>query len=107
MQPGQGQTVRVAGIEIGQIGKVELEDGMAVVELQLEPKYEGFIKDDATALLRAKTGLKDMFLEVDPGDGEAARRGRPDPGRRTPRRTSTRTSSSRRSTPTRATTCGS
>ena len=26
--------------------------------------------DDATALLRAKTGLKDMFLEVDPGDGE-------------------------------------
>jgi phospholipid/cholesterol/gamma-HCH transport system substrate-binding protein len=71
VQPGQGQTVRVAGIEIGQIGKVELEDGLAVVELELEPKYEGFIKDDATALLRSKTGLKDMFLEVDPGEGEA------------------------------------
>ena len=70
VQPGQGQTVRVAGIEIGQIGKVELDEGMAVVELQLEPKYEGFIKDDASALLRSKTGLKDMFLEVDPGDGE-------------------------------------
>jgi phospholipid/cholesterol/gamma-HCH transport system substrate-binding protein len=70
VQPGQGQTVRVAGVEIGQIGKVELEDGQAVVELELEPKYEGFIKDDATALLRSKTGLKDMFLEVDPGDGE-------------------------------------
>jgi len=70
VQPGQGQTVRVAGIEIGQIGEVELEDGRAVVELELEPKYEGFIRDDATALLRSKTGLKDMFLEVDPGDGE-------------------------------------
>ena len=70
VQPGQGQTVRVAGIEIGQIGQVELEDGHAVVELELEPKYDGFIKDDATALLRSKTGLKDMFLEVDPGDGE-------------------------------------
>ena len=70
MQPGQGQTVRVAGIEIGQIGQVELEEGHAVVELELEPKYDGLIKDDATALLRSKTGLKDMFLEVDPGDGE-------------------------------------
>ena len=70
VQPGQGQTVRVAGVEIGQIGKVELEDGKAVVELQLEPKYEGLIKDDATALLRAEDRLKDMFLEVDPGDGK-------------------------------------
>ena len=70
VQPGQGQTVRTAGVEIGQIGKVELEDGKAVVELQLEPKYEGYIKRDATALLRTKTGLKDMFLEVDPGEGK-------------------------------------
>ena len=43
-----------------------------MVELQLEPKYEGYIKQDATALLRTKTGLKDMFLEVDPGRGRAA-----------------------------------
>jgi len=70
VQPGQGQTVRVAGVEIGQIGKVELVEGKAVVELQLEPKYEGYIRRDATALLRTKTGLKDMFLEVDPGEGE-------------------------------------
>jgi phospholipid/cholesterol/gamma-HCH transport system substrate-binding protein len=68
--PGQGQTVVTAGVRIGDIGKVELEDGKAVVTLQLEPKYKGFIRDDATALLRAKTGTKDMFLEVDPGDGK-------------------------------------
>jgi len=67
--PGQGQTVVSAGVRIGDIGKVDLEDGRAVVELQLEPKYKGFIREDATALLRAKTGTKDMFLEVDPGDG--------------------------------------
>ena len=71
VQPGQGQTVRTAGVEIGQIGTVELEEGKAVVELQLEPKYEGYIKRNATALLRTKTGLKDMFLEVDPGTGPA------------------------------------
>jgi phospholipid/cholesterol/gamma-HCH transport system substrate-binding protein len=68
--PGQGQTVRVAGVEVGQIGKVELEDGRAVVNLEIEPKYRHLIKRDATALLRAKTGVKDMFIEVDPGDGE-------------------------------------
>ena len=70
VQPGQGQTVRVAGVEVGQIGKVELENGVAVVELQMEPKYEGLLREDATALLRTKTGLKDMFMEVDPGDGK-------------------------------------
>ncbi len=70
VQPGQGQTVRVAGVEIGQIGQVELEDGKAVVTLELENKYKNYIKEDATALLRTKTGLKDMFLEVDPGTGD-------------------------------------
>ena len=70
--PGQGQTVRVAGVEVGQIGKVDVEEGHAVVELQIEPKFkeEKLIREDATALLRTKTGLKDMFIEVDPGDGK-------------------------------------
>ena len=69
--PGQGQTVRVAGVEVGLIGKVALEDGKAVVDLQIEPKYKDLIREDATALLRPKTGVKDMFLEIDPGDGKA------------------------------------
>jgi phospholipid/cholesterol/gamma-HCH transport system substrate-binding protein len=71
--PGQGQTVRVSGIRIGEIGAVELENGRAVVELEIEPKYEGVIREDATALLRPKTSLKDMFLEVDPGRGRPLR----------------------------------
>jgi phospholipid/cholesterol/gamma-HCH transport system substrate-binding protein len=67
--PGQGQTVVVAGVRVGDIGEVDLEDGEAVVELQLERKYRGLLREGATALLRAKTGTKDMFLEVDPGEG--------------------------------------
>jgi phospholipid/cholesterol/gamma-HCH transport system substrate-binding protein len=70
VQPGQGQTVRVAGVKVGDIGKVELEEGRALVELQILPKYEHLIRRDATALLRTKTGLKDMFVEVDPGTSE-------------------------------------
>jgi phospholipid/cholesterol/gamma-HCH transport system substrate-binding protein len=68
--PGQGQFVRVAGVKVGAIGKVELEDGRAVVHIEMDKKYEGLIREDATMLLRPKTGLKDMFLEVDPGSGK-------------------------------------
>lgn len=67
---GQGQTVRVAGVRVGDIGDVDLEDGVAVVELELDPEYDDLIREDATALLRTKTGLKDMFLEVDPGNAD-------------------------------------
>jgi phospholipid/cholesterol/gamma-HCH transport system substrate-binding protein len=69
VQPGQGQTVRVAGVEIGRIGDVEVDDGVAVVEVEIEGEFEDVIREDATALLRPRTGLKDMLLEIDPGRG--------------------------------------
>ncbi|MFL5895435.1 MAG: MlaD family protein [Thermoleophilaceae bacterium] len=65
--PGQGQTVRVAGVKIGDIGKVGLKNGHAVVTLDIDHKYEHLLHQNATALLRPKTGLKDMFIEVEPG----------------------------------------
>ena len=64
--PGQGQTVRVAGVRVGDISKVELEDGTAVVTMDIDREFLPVYKD-ATILLRPKTGLKDMFLELDPG----------------------------------------
>jgi phospholipid/cholesterol/gamma-HCH transport system substrate-binding protein len=70
VQPGQGQTVRVAGVEVGRIAGVKLEDGVAVVKLDIKHDYENLIRRDATALLRPKTALKDMFLEVSPGTGK-------------------------------------
>ena len=68
--PGQGQTVRVAGVKIGSIGNVEVEDGIALVDMEIDPEYEGLVRSDATVLLRPKTALKDMFLEVEPGEGK-------------------------------------
>jgi phospholipid/cholesterol/gamma-HCH transport system substrate-binding protein len=68
---GQGQTVRVSGVRIGDIGEVELVNGKAVVEMVIDPEYEGMIRTDATALLRPKTGLKDMFIDLEPGSDEA------------------------------------
>jgi phospholipid/cholesterol/gamma-HCH transport system substrate-binding protein len=76
--PGQGQTVNIAGVQVGDIGKVELEDGVAVVEMKIRRKYAPIYRD-ATILLRPKTGLKDMFLELDPGTQAAGEL--PDGGR--------------------------
>jgi phospholipid/cholesterol/gamma-HCH transport system substrate-binding protein len=76
--PGQGQTVDIAGVEVGQITKVELVNGRAVVTMEVKPKYAPQIHPDATMLLRPKTGLKDMIVELNPGtpaSGPAVRDG--------------------------------
>jgi phospholipid/cholesterol/gamma-HCH transport system substrate-binding protein len=65
--PGQGQTVRVAGVRIGDISRVKLRNGQAIVTMDLDPEYDNLVHTDASALLRPKTGLKDMFIELDPG----------------------------------------
>ena len=66
VMPGQGQSVRVSGVQVGDIGAVTLKSGLAVVEMDIDQKYKTLIRQDATALLRPRTGLKDMFIEVDP-----------------------------------------
>ena len=68
--PGQGQTVNIAGVKVGEVGEVKLEDGRAVVTMQIRDKYKPIYKD-ATILLRPKTGLKDMILALDPGTESA------------------------------------
>jgi phospholipid/cholesterol/gamma-HCH transport system substrate-binding protein len=68
--PGQGQEVTVSGVKVGDISGVELEDGQAVVTLQIEKRYAP-IYNDAQMLLRPRTGLKDMQVQLDPGTEEA------------------------------------
>jgi phospholipid/cholesterol/gamma-HCH transport system substrate-binding protein len=69
--PGQGQTVRVSGVQIGDIGAVSLTQGRAIVRLDIDDQYRRLIHTNATALLRPRTGLKDMFIELDPGSAPA------------------------------------
>jgi phospholipid/cholesterol/gamma-HCH transport system substrate-binding protein len=68
--PGQGQAVDISGIQIGKVGSVSLEDGHAVVGMEIEPKYMKLLHPDAQFLLRPKTGLNDMIVEVEPGSGK-------------------------------------
>ena len=68
--PGQGQSVDIAGIQIGKVTSVDLEDGHAVVGMDIEPQYMELIHPNASFLLRPKTGLNDMVVEVEPGSGD-------------------------------------
>jgi ABC-type transporter Mla subunit MlaD len=80
--PGQGQTVNVAGVKVGEVGEVNLENGRAVVSLQIKDKY------------------KPISTPARPRRASSRRAA----GSRWPTRcpTSTRTRCSRRSTPTPA-----
>lgn len=69
---GQGQTVDIAGVKVGEIGSVKIENGVAVVRLDITKEDEaGPIYSNARLNLRPKTGLSDMAVQMDPG--------RPDP----------------------------
>jgi phospholipid/cholesterol/gamma-HCH transport system substrate-binding protein len=68
--PGQGQTVNIAGVKIGEVGSVKLDEGKAVVKLQIKDEYRPIYRD-ASVLLRPRTGLKDMYLALDPGTRQA------------------------------------
>ena len=70
--PGQGQQVTIAGVKIGEIGKVELKDGRARIRMDIDPDKAGPIYRNAKLLLRPKTGLNDMSIQVDPGTPDAA-----------------------------------
>jgi phospholipid/cholesterol/gamma-HCH transport system substrate-binding protein len=70
--PGQGQTVDVAGVAIGEIDNVQLKNGRALVTMKIQRKYDT-VYPNATMLLRPKTGLKDMVIMMDPGDKSAGR----------------------------------
>ena len=69
--PGQGQSVRVSGVQIGEIGNVTLKNGVAIVQMNIDDQYKNLVHTNATALLRPKTGLKDMFIELQPGSKSA------------------------------------
>jgi phospholipid/cholesterol/gamma-HCH transport system substrate-binding protein len=73
--PGQGQTVAVAGVTVGLISSVTLHDGVARVHMEIRSDKLKAIHKDAHMLLRPKTGLQDMSVEVDPGSPSAPKLG--------------------------------
>jgi phospholipid/cholesterol/gamma-HCH transport system substrate-binding protein len=70
--PGQGQAVTIAGAKIGEIQSVNLNNGIAIVTMRIVPKYARIYRN-ATMLLRPKTQLQDITVEVNPGTPSAGK----------------------------------
>lgn len=71
LTPGQGQAVTIAGAKVGEIGSVELHGGVALVSMEITPKYARYIHRNATLVMRPKTQLKDETIEITPGTPSA------------------------------------
>lgn len=70
VMPGQGQTVNIAGVKVGEIGVVRLVDGRAVVEMKIRRQYAPIYKD-ASLWVRPRTPLNDMYIDMKPGTPRA------------------------------------
>jgi virulence factor Mce-like protein len=73
--PGQGQTVTVAGVNVGEICAVDLVNGRAVVRMNIERDKLDAVHADAKVLVRPRTGLQDMTIDMDPGTDSAPKLG--------------------------------
>ncbi|HEY4717058.1 MAG TPA: MlaD family protein [bacterium] len=57
--------VFLAGIKVGEVGKIELSDGMAKLQLKVYPQYK--VEHDAVAIIRQKGLLGEKYVEIKPG----------------------------------------
>jgi phospholipid/cholesterol/gamma-HCH transport system substrate-binding protein len=69
--PGLGQPVAVAGVKVGSITAASLVDGNALITLQIDRGQLPKVYGDATATLVPITPLKDMRIDLDPGNPPA------------------------------------
>jgi phospholipid/cholesterol/gamma-HCH transport system substrate-binding protein len=66
ISPGNGQEVRIAGVQVGEIRSAGLSrDGKAKLELTVDRAHP--VYDNATMLLRPKSPLNEMYIELNPG----------------------------------------
>ena len=71
LSPGQGEPVTVAGVKVGVISNVSVANGVAVVGMTMDKNTLAHVYRNATALIRPRTGLQDMTIDLNPGTRSA------------------------------------
>jgi phospholipid/cholesterol/gamma-HCH transport system substrate-binding protein len=66
--PGLGEPVNVAGVHVGEITGTSLRNGLGVVHMQIDPHKMPHLYRGAHADLVPNTPLKDMQVNIAPGD---------------------------------------
>lgn len=64
---GLGQSVNVVGVKVGEVTGATLDDGVALVTMQIDRSQLGRVYRDASAVLEPITPLDDMQINLNPG----------------------------------------
>jgi len=65
----ENNAVKIAGVSVGKIEKVEVDHDIAVLTLRIEKDV--VLHEDARAIVRAKSLLGEKYLQLDPGERES------------------------------------
>ncbi len=64
----EGAAVEVAGVSIGKVSKIHLEDYEALVELQIDPEIK--LQDDSIASIRTQGIIGDKYVKIKIGGSD-------------------------------------
>ena len=64
----RGASVEIAGVSVGKVGDIALEDDMAVVTLNIDKNVK--VTDDSMVSIRTKGIIGEKFIKITPGGSE-------------------------------------
>jgi len=64
----EGATVEIAGVTVGKVSKINLEDYEALVEILIDPEVK--LQEDSIASIRTQGIIGDKYIKINPGGAE-------------------------------------